>query len=193
MNIVYIHGASATGDSFNYIRQQLNHPTELVLEYDSQNGFDRNLDIMKLELQHTVDNIVFVCHSLGGIYALHLADAFPDQVLGAVTLSTPYGGAESADYAKYFLPFNRLLRDIGPSSVPMKMANSIKIQHPWLNIVTTRGDSPWIIQPNDGVVTIRSMRHRSEMQLQDLHINHYEVVMSPKTVDIIQNFIYTIK
>jgi pimeloyl-ACP methyl ester carboxylesterase len=192
MNLVYIHGASATGDSFNYIRQHLNHPSEIVIEYNSQNGFDCNLDDMK-NIIVNIDHVVFVCHSLGGIYALHLAAAFPDRVLGAVTMSTPYGGAESADYAKYFLPFNRLLRDIGPSSAPMKTASTIRIQHPWLNIVTTRGDSPWIIQPNDGVVTINSMRHRSEMQLEELYINHYEVVMSPKTVDIIKEFVYNIK
>jgi hypothetical protein len=47
MNLVYIHGASATGDSFNYIRHHLNHPDEIVIEYDSQNGFDRNLNDMK--------------------------------------------------------------------------------------------------------------------------------------------------
>ena len=192
MNLVYIHGASATGDSFNYIRQHLNHPDEIVVEYNSQNGFDRNLEDMK-KIVGNVNDIAFICHSLGGIYALHLAEAFPDQVCGAVTMSTPYGGAESADYAKYFLPFNRLLRDIGPNSAPMKTASKIRIQHPWLNIVTTRGDSPWIMQPNDGVVTVNSMRHRCEMQFEELYINHYEVVMSPKTVDIIKNFVYNIK
>ena len=192
MHLVYIHGASATGDSFNYIRSHITDYSETIIEYNSNNGFDRNLQDMKQQLQGT-DNMIFVCHSLGGIYALHLADAFPNQVRGAVTISTPYGGAESADYAKYFLPFNRLLHDIGPASAPMKSASRIQIQHPWLNIVTTRGDSPWIMQPNDGVVTVSSMRHRSEMQFEELYINHYEVVMSPKTVDIIKEFVYNIK
>ena len=192
MNIVYIHGASATGDSFNYIRQQLNHPDEIVIEYNSQNGFDRNLVDMKNIISNT-NNVVFVCHSLGGIYALHLAAIFPDQVLGAVTISTPYGGAESADYAKYFLPFNQLLKDIGPNSDPIKTASCIQLRHPWLNIVTTRGDSPWIVQPNDGVVTVNSMRHRSEIQFEELYINHYEVLMISKTVDIIKEFVYNIK
>lgn len=188
MNVVYIHGASATGDSFNYIRDQLNYPNETIIEYNSQNGFDQNLSDMKSVID-TLSDVVFVCHSLGGIYALHLADAFPEQILGAVTLSTPYGGAESADYAKYFLPFSKLLRDIGPNSRPMKTAGQIKIQHPWLNVVTTRGDSPWIMQPNDGVVTVSSMRHRKEMQFTELYINHYEVVMSPKTIGIINHFV----
>lgn len=192
MNLVYIHGASATGDSFNYIRQHLDHPDEVVIEYDSQNGFDCNLADMK-RIVSNIEQIVFVCHSLGGIYALHLADDFPQNVLGAVTLSSPYGGAENADYAKYFLPFSRLLRDIGPNSAPITSSNAIKIQHPWLNIVTTRGDSPWIMQPNDGVVTVASMRHRSDMQFKELYINHYEIVMSPKTVDIIKQFVYNIK
>lgn len=192
MNIVYIHGASATGDSFNFIRSHIKYPNETIVEYDSQNGFANNLEDMKKLLQDKND-MVFVCHSLGGIYALHLANTFPDQTRGAITLSTPYGGAESAEYAKYFLPFNRLLRDIGPNSWPMKHANSIEIRHPWKNVVTTRGDSPWIVQANDGVVTVASMSHRSDMELEELYINHYEVVMSPKTVDIVKKFLYNIK
>lgn len=105
MKIVYIHGASATGDSFNYIRANLKHPDEIVIEYNSGDGFEYNLNKMKL-LLNTETEMFFICHSLGGIYALHLADAFPEQVLGAITLSTPYGGAETADYVKYFLPFS---------------------------------------------------------------------------------------
>lgn len=188
MTVVYIHGASATGDSFNYIRHHLKQKDEIIIEYDSVNGFYNNLQDMKIILRNT-DNIRFVCHSLGGIYALHLADAFPDQIQKAITISTPYGGAEIADYAKYFLPFNRLMKDIGPASEPIQTANRIAIKHPWLNIVTTRGNSPWILHPNDGVVTLKSMKHRDDMQLTELNSNHYEVVMSPETVKIIKQFI----
>ena len=129
--------------------------------------------------------LFFICHSLGGIYALHLANIFKDSTMGAVTISTPYGGAEAADYAKYFLPFNRLLRDIGPNSKPILSANNIKIQHPWTNIVTTRGNSPWIIQKNDGVVTFNSMTHKQDMEFIEIDSNHYEVVISPITVEVI--------
>lgn len=192
MKIVYIHGASATGDSFNYIRQHLKHKDEYVVEYDSDDGFSNNLISMKNQLKDFKD-IFFICHSLGGIYALHLSEYMSDQVKGACTISTPYGGAESADFAKYFLPFSRLLRDIGPRSEPMTSASQIKIKHPWTNIVTTRGNSPWIIHDNDGVVTVKSMKCRTDMNFIEVDINHYEVVLSSITVNIIKDKIKELK
>lgn len=192
MKIVYIHGASATSDSFNYIRQHLRLRNEHIIEYNSDNGFHNNLEFMKHELKDFKD-IFFICHSLGGIYALHLTEYLDDRVVGACTISTPYGGAESADYTKYFLPFSRLLRDIGPRSEPIRVASNIKLNCPWTNIVTTRGSSPWIIHDNDGVVTVKSMKCRDDMEFIELDINHYEVVLSPDTVKIIKEKLKEIK
>lgn len=183
MNLVYIHGANATSESFNHIRDKLGQGIDI--NYDSRNGFENNLKDMLSELRNVKD-IAFIAHSLGGIYALHIANAVPEQVLGAVTISTPYGGAEVADYAKYFLPFSRLMRDIGPSSWVMKQSDKIKIQHPWTNIVTVKGQSPFMHEPNDGVVSIVSQRHHRDMELIDLEYNHYEVVLSDQAITIIQ-------
>lgn len=183
MNLVYIHGANATSESFNHIRDKLGQGIDI--NYDSRNGFENNLKDMLVQLKNVKD-IAFIAHSLGGIYALHVANAIPKQVLGAVTISTPYGGAEVADYAKYFLPFSRLMRDIGPSSWVMKQSDKIKIQHPWTNIVTVKGQSPFMHEPNDGVVSIASQRHHKDMELIDLEYNHYEVVLSDQAIKIIQ-------
>ena len=190
--IVYIHGASATADSFNFIREHIKDKN-IAIEYDSAHGFEENLQEMKEVVQKYKD-IIFICHSLGGIYALHLADAFPDRVKGAITMSTPYGGAEVADYAKYFLPFSRLLRDIGPSSWPMKQIRQIKIKHPWVNIVSTAGKSPWMNVPNDGIVTIASMkRYEEDMDIIEVNVNHYEVVISHNVLDIIKQRLEKLK
>ena len=183
MNLVYIHGANATSESFNYIKSKLG--TGLDLNYDSRNGFENNLKDMKSSLTNYTD-LVFIAHSLGGIYSLHLANAIPTAVKGAVTLSTPYGGAEVADYAQYFLPFSRLMRDIGPSSWVMKQASRIKIQHPWTNIVTVKGQSPFMHEPNDGVVTIASQKHHDDMELVEVACNHYEVVLSDAVVKLVE-------
>lgn len=185
MLLVYIHGASATSESFNYIRKHI-RGKELLINYDSRNGFERNLENMK-EILGAQKDMFFICHSLGGIYALHLAQEFSNQVLGAVTLSTPYGGAESADVAKYFLPYSRLLKDIGPNSWAMKKARTFDLNIPWTNIVTTTGSAPWISAPNDGVVTIASQSHRGDiMELTELECNHYEVVLNDTVISIIK-------
>jgi len=184
MTLVYIHGASATSDSFNYIKNKLG--TGIDVNYDSSRGFENNLTDMQVQLKG-YGNLFFVAHSLGGIYALHLAHALSDSVAGAVTLSTPYGGAEVADYAKYFLPFSRLMRDIGPKSWPMAQASKIQVKHPWCNIVTVKGQSPWMVEPNDGVVTIASQRARNDMELVEVDYNHYEVVLNDQVIDIIQD------
>ena len=186
MLLVYIHGASATSESFNYIREHVKGHEDLVINYDSRNGFEKNLADMMYQLSD-YHSIFFICHSLGGIYAIHLANAMAERVLGAVTLSTPYGGAEIADVAKYFLPYSRLLKDIGPSSWAMRQADKIEIHHPWTNIVTVKGNSPWVPSPNDGVVTVASQKHHNEgMELIEIDYNHYEVVLSDRVINIIK-------
>jgi pimeloyl-ACP methyl ester carboxylesterase len=183
MTLVYIHGASATSDSFNFIRSKLGKGVDI--NYDSRNGFENNLAEM-IEQLADIQDMALVAHSLGGIYALHIANAMPDRVVGAVTLSTPYGGAEVAEYAKYFLPFSRLMRDIGPNSWAFEQADKIKIQHPWTNVVTVKGQSPFMLAHNDGVVTVASQRHHEDMELIEVDYNHYEVVLAEPVVKIIK-------
>lgn len=185
--IVYIHGASATAESFSYIRQYVRDHIEfpdIALEYDSSLGFEHNIKQMYGKLDDA-EKLFFVSHSLGGIYALHLANRYKETTIGGISLSTPYGGCFQADFAKYFLPFSKLMKDIGTMSDPMVEAKRLPAPPNWTNIVTTRGDSPWINERNDGVVTLDSMRYRQDFELIELNINHYEVVLSNKVVEII--------
>ena len=183
MSLVFIHGAGATSDTFNYIKRDI--ASGIDLSYSNDNGFKNNLDLM-LEKLKTVENIFFIAHSLGGVYALHLAGLIPNQVLGAVTMSTPYGGSEAADYVRLMLPNSKLLQDIGPNSWPIAQVSKIELKHPWCNIVTVKGQNPFMLEPNDGVVSIASQRARRDMELIEIGINHYEVVLSPRVVKIIK-------
>jgi len=185
VKLVYIHGANATSSSFNYIREKLKHKNELVIEYSSKEKFEHNLARMQNQLSNH-ENMYFICHSLGGVYALHLSHLLGDKVKGAFTISTPYGGAEIADYAKYIMPFNQLLKDIGPKAHPIKSSESIVNTKPWVNLVTTHGSSALMLKPNDGVVTIASMKHRTDMQFEEIQSNHFEVVLMPETVTLLK-------
>ena len=50
-------------------------------------------------------------HSLGGLYALHLTKHV--DVAGAVSISTPFAGSWTADWARFFVPTYQLFRDVG--------------------------------------------------------------------------------
>ena len=185
--IVYIHGASATAESFTHIRQYVRDTVEepdIALEYRSENGFDENLEAMKGQLDEA-ERLFFISHSLGGIYSLYLANHYRETTVGGVSLSTPYGGSKEADFARYFLPFNRLMKDVGTMSAPMKEVRYLPSPPNWTQVVTTAGQSPWIQEANDGVVTLKSMRAREDFELVDLPLNHYEVVISDRVVEII--------
>ena len=185
--IVYIHGASATAESFTHIRQYVRDyfdEPDIMLEYKSDNGFDNNLAQMKGKLDDA-DRLFFISHSLGGIYSLYLADYYKETTHGGISLATPYGGSEEADFARYFLPFNRLMKDVGTMSHVIKDSKYITAPPNWTQVVTTVGQSPWIQEPNDGVVTLKSMRSRKDFEQIEVALNHYEVVISDQVVKII--------
>jgi len=188
MHIVYIHGNRASASSFNFIRSKITGHRETILEYDSDDGFDRNHDRMMEQLDG-VENIFFIAHSLGGIHAFHLAHHLGERVLGGVTMSTPYGGSSAASLVACFMPFSQVMKDIRPTGGPILQAQAMATPAVWTNIVSVAGASPFMLEPNDGVVTLKSMRHRRDMRLVEVDCNHFEVVLSEQAVAIIRQSI----
>ena len=80
-----------------------------------------------------------------------------------------------------------MLREVGPGSSPITDLRKIESPKIWTNIVTSKDNGLWRTEPNDGIVTQASMRHRRDIELIDLDVNHYEVVVSPDTVNIISD------
>ena len=185
MNLVYIHGNHATADSFNFMRSKLSGYNDIVLEYDSAHGFYSNHATMLERLAGKPD-LFFIAHSLGGIHALYLAAELSGQVLGGVTMSTPYGGSEAAELVACLMPFSQVLQDIRPRSAPILDGKRIALDVPWTNLVSTAGASPFMLAANDGVVTQDSMRHREDIQLVDIACNHFEIVLNQNALAVIQ-------
>jgi pimeloyl-ACP methyl ester carboxylesterase len=192
LELVYIHGAQATGHSFKHIREQLSEHASRVVEYNSDRGFFNNLSGMTDSLQDKT-NIVFIAHSLGGVYAIHLADRLKGRTLGGITISTPHGGSQSAVMMQYLLMFtpSRLVNDITPTAAPITGAHKIKLAVPWINLVTTSGHSLTMNEPNDGVVTHTSMRHRKDVSHIDIEHSHFEVLQSPEALELIRKHLGT--
>lgn len=183
--IVYIHGANQSSVCWSYIREKCNFDDETLLNYSSTESFYTNLKHMKTVIG-SAEPVFLVGHSLGGVYALHLLNHC--NVVGAVSISTPFRGSSAADWAKYIVPQYQLFRDVGRKSKPIVESHKIKITVPWTQIVSTTGTVPYLNGPNDGVCTVASMEHRSkDMRCVKVSATHYEVMVSDQVVDIVKN------
>lgn len=182
LNVIWIHGANQSSLSFNYLREHTKFNNEIMINYSNTDKFDYNLDKISEQIESKGPHFI-VGHSMGGLYALHLTKLH--RILGGVSISTPFAGSWTADWAKYIVPSYPLFKDIGRRSVPIKTSMEIDLQIPWTQIVTTSGMVPYHGGPNDGVVTIESMKARSDMQQIELPHTHYETMVSEKVADVI--------
>lgn len=185
ISVIWIHGANQSGLSFQYLRSLTCFKNELVVEYDTSNKFKDNLKILSKEITKERGPYFIIGHSLGGLYALHLTRHV--DVAGAVTISTPYGGSWTADWARFFVPTYQLFRDVGRRSIPIKESQDIKLDVDWTQIVSTKGNVPYHGGQNDGVCTIKSMKSRKDMELIEVPHTHFEVMCSDLVVKIISD------
>lgn len=186
INVIWIHGANQTSLSFKYLQTRTQFPNEILVNYSSMNRFEDNIEMIAERVQGKGPHFV-IGHSMGGLYALHLTQYV--RVVGGVSISTPFRGSSTADWAKYIVPSYPLFRDIGRKSDPIKRANAIELEIPWTQIVSTTGSVPYHNGPNDGVCTIASMQHRTDMKHREVPHTHYETMCSDEVAEIIiQNY-----
>ena len=187
MKLVFIHGAGATPDSFNYIEPKLNKKySRIYIEYESELGFMNNLNKMICSLTALNEDIFLISHSLGGVYSVLLTEYLGGLVKGGVSIATPFNGCESASMLNLLKPC-KLYKDIGTYSEPISMSRRVVLSVPWTQIVTTMGRSHWMNTENDGVVTRASMTHRNDMEFVEVDSGHYEVMLRNETINIINS------
>jgi pimeloyl-ACP methyl ester carboxylesterase len=141
---------------------------------------------MALQLEHE-PRIFFVAHSLGGLYALHLADKLGVRAVGAVTMATPYGGSEVALALNMFSP-QQLFKDLHSTSNPVTQGRDIRLtSRHWTSIVTTKGHTQFMAAANDGVCTLNSMYDRKDVTFLEVASTHHECLLSREVVGIIRS------
>lgn len=190
--IVFIHGHNSTKDSFNFIKQKIEyvqHPWR-DFEYNSDNGFNKNLEIMadKMDEITETDDVFFVTHSMGAIYAAYLTLRFPNCIEGAVTISAPWGGSETAQWLQ-LTSKSQIYKEVAPYSDIIQGLKVIDLPGFWQSIVTTEGGSDLIRGPNDGILSVESMTARNDVHYEEVRSNHSEVLLSLRTVEIIREAI----
>lgn len=194
--IWFIHGANATPISFIGIQKSLKADDrfqgfEIVnVIYDCQDPIATTVETVAESLPK--DRPVYlVGHSLGGVIAVAISQRVKlfelgVQIKAVVTLASPLGGCEGADYLQWIFPHYHLFKNI---STKNRVINDMKVNGavvPTLCFITTSGNNPIYPEANDGVVTVNSQRSLRDAKKIEAPFNHFEVLLSERVNDYIK-------
>lgn len=198
-NLVVVHGAWCTSNSFNYVLSNLPEFDGQVdrFEYDCQAStpsmvVDRLERRLRTLYQTTWRKAVVVGHSLGGVIAAHVADL--PTVKSTVTAAAPLAGiVEHPWLLSAFLHWHSpMLADLSPHSELIQALKRKTFNKPIDVCVASRGFNPWIVEPNDGVISIRAQTSwvPANANVQHLHVNHNEILLTDSFVSIVADALH---
>lgn len=176
MKTVYIHGAFSTQKCWNWLEPQLNTDS-IFLTYSMEENMDIVLERF-LKLTNDVGPYQIITHSMGGILGAHLAKN-SQNAKQLITLSCPWKGI-NIGFMSIFSNQNMLMDINSMSPWVTDLKYGIKtLTH---SIVSTSGHNALLIEPNDGVVTIKSQKSLDWPSYSMIESSHMEILMDPTTL-----------
>lgn len=183
MQIFGIHGAFSSPNSFNYLKTKLQEYKWTMFDYSNKIN---NIEGLIEDADEAITEPTFVIgHSLGGVIGTNLIHN--QNVRGILTISSPLAGIKVNMFLYWILLQNTFINELIPTSKLIQNTNKIVYDHhkPIYSIITSKGISPYLFEPNDGVVTVRSQLIGNHPKME-ISANHAEVMQLPETVDIIK-------
>lgn len=190
-NIIFIHGASSSPISFNYIKQNLPEHNGLDFAYDSNEDIEDIVARLVQTFRVCDKEIFIIAHSLGGVIATAASyDLAKDYNLKLVTISSPFGGSKAATYLKFLFPGYGLFGNVSTTNPVILGIQNEGAKWPTLNVISTSGDSPLLKEANDGVITVSSQLSLKGCYQRLHRINHFEALLSDSIIKDIKEFIW---
>jgi len=181
-HILAIHGAFSSPRIFNFLHSQLSKKYNWNF-FDYRTQTSGLTDIIKsIKIQTDVH---VVGHSMGGLIALGISNQ--PWVKSITTIATPLGGVDVNFLQSYFTRSD-FINDIASHGDFIKKLNQQTYSCPIQHIISTSGFSPWLFEPNDGVITLRSQRAISLGDVHEIAANHAEIMLDKETVKILDKF-----
>ena len=183
--ILAIHGAFSTPRMFSYLKHELDMHTWDFVDYRDK---IENIDDIVEHARNLAKNDEYhlIGHSMGGLIALAIANE--ENIQSVMTIATPLGGLD-INVIQSYLSRSHFLSEIAHNSKMVRAIHNQEIKTPVLHIITTHGFNPYIYEPNDGVVTLRSQQRWSAGQSVEVAANHSEVLLHEDTVNILKNWL----
>ncbi len=191
MNIVFVHGAWATKESFNYIAPDLKH-NKYFFEYDCQkNNFLQICEKLKDFTKYMLDDerVVFVGHSLGGLISLYTAQTyFPDACNGVMTISSPVKGIYINPLIRPFMYLRSpILNEVSPDSNIIRSINKFEYEFPIVSVVSVSSFSPAHIGESDGVLPVTAQmwkpKTKETFEITKINNSHNEILLTKSLYD----------
>jgi triacylglycerol esterase/lipase EstA (alpha/beta hydrolase family) len=195
----FIHGANATPLSFTHIQEGLKNSDGIEsmkfvnVRYDCQDPISTTTEIIADNLPSNTP-VYLVGHSLGGVLAVAVSQrvkhfGLSKDIKAVVTLASPLGGCEGADYLQWMFPHYHLFKNISTKNRVINDLRAVGAVVPTLSFITTSGNNPIYPEANDGVVTVNSQRALVNSKKIEAPYNHFEVLLSSDIVEHIKNVI----
>lgn len=185
-NIVAIHGAFSTPNIFNFLKKELPQFEWNFVDYSKiTSDINKLITTILTDYKNSKKQHHVVGHSMGGLVALGLANQ--PWVKSVTTIATPLDGLE-INILQSYLSRSSFLGEISTYSDLLKTIHEKTYHTPVQHIISTQGFNPYIWEPTDGVVTLRSQRGWHVGSSHDVSANHSEVMMMPETANILAKF-----
>jgi pimeloyl-ACP methyl ester carboxylesterase len=188
--IVFLHGAWASPNCFNYIREKLVKHRAILPEY----AFGPALyDIARsvaydINSQLKTDEYILIGHSLGGVLGYRLA--LDDQrCKKLVTISSPFNGSVHAATAHNLIEPWPPKTDLVPSSEFLTRLRTSEAKFKSLSLISTGGKIPMFNEPNDNVISVATQINSPIANQKTIETTHSEILQHETTVKEIQRFI----
>lgn len=133
---------------------------------------------------------MLIGHSLGGVLGYMIATRTRVPLKKLVSISSPFGGSSTAGVLRWFYPQFKILKDIASTSKIMKEIATTQPKIPFLSLISTAGNMPFMAEKNDGVVTYASQTSVKATHRVELDANHFEAVQDMNGVVAIKEFLF---
>lgn len=198
--VIYLHGANASPDNFNYYKVKCIEHDSIAPVYDMEEDPFDVVDQLRRKVKNTFgdnDKVIVVGHSFGGLIGAWYSAINPSQVSHLITIATPWMGTPVARIFGYFFRNTKMFQNTRPGANVLALLQEKQFHGAHTNIVCTGSGNPVAgmgSHANDGMVGVDSQTSipPNFTNTQNIYIEagHSGVLLNNTVTDLI-NKIYT--